>query len=198
MKARNYFLFILLIVIFISCEDDTGFTPPLKEAEDLTDEGWEKFGYGAYSGALAKFLEAIDKDSTYAEAYSGAGWASARLTNLSDAVSYFAECFSLNSSHADAHAGLAFVYNAMKEYQLSINSANAALGYISNWVFPYDQNLSYQDLNLIKAEGYFALGDYGSSLTIVQLLNPAFVADVQTFAGRSELAEEIERLRGVV
>ena len=66
------------------------------------------------------------------------------------------------------------------------------------WIFIHDQTISYKDLHLIKAEGYFALGNFNESLIEVQLLNPAFTTDTNTFEGRAALAEEIERLRGVV
>lgn len=198
MKINKYFLIYLLILFIFNCGEDNGFKPPNKEAKELTDDGWQKFEYSGYQNALTKFKEAMNIDSNYAEAYSGAGWASARLTNLSDAVSYFIQCISLNSSHVDAHAGLAFVYNAKKEYQLSINSGNNALSYNAQWTFEHDQTISHHDLHLILAENYFALSNYSESLNHVSILNPLFTADIDTFEGKSALAEEIERLRGIV
>lgn len=198
MKIIKYFLYFLLLTFIFKCGEDNGFKPPAKEAEQLTNEGWDRFEYKGYDNALAKFKEAIAKDKNYAEAYNGAGWASARLTNLSDAVSYFTQCISLSSTHVDAHAGLAFVYNAEKEYQSSVSAAITALSIDSSWLFAHDQTINYQDLHLILAECYFALGNFSDSLAQVQILNPSFTADVGTFEGRSALAEEIERLRGIV
>jgi len=201
MKTSKYLLCFFIILLSFSCEDGSRFEPPDTEAEELTSEGWVKFGYGtrnSYQNALAKFEEAITKDSNYAEPHCGAGWTNARLSNLSDAVINFSDCISLSSSYEDAHAGLAFVYNAQKEYQLSIDWANETLSLNNKWVFSHDQTVSYLDLYLIKAEGCFALGDYGDCLTNVQVLNPIFLVDVTTIEGRFTLAEEIERLRGIV
>jgi len=195
MKILKY---ILIIFLIIQCDSDNGFTPSDKEVEELVLEGWEKFGYRGYANALEKFLEAIDKDDSYAEAYNGAGWASARLTNLSDAVNYFNQCIALSSTNADARAGLAFTYNAQKDYQSAIDQANSALGVNAVWIFSQDKTLSHRDLRVVLAESYFALGNLTASLNQVLILNPSFSADINTFDGKSSLSEEIERLRGIV
>ena len=201
MKIIKYLLLFLIMICIFSCEEESGFKPPVKEAEVLTEEGWIKFEYGTYNSyqnALIKFEEAIAKDSSYAEPYCGAGWANARLSNLSDAVTYFTNCISLSPSHADAHAGLASVYNAQKEYQLSINSVNSTLSIELKWVFAHDQSVSHYDLRLLTAGGYFAMGNLGECLSQVQILNPVFVVDVFTFEGRTALAKEIKRLGGII
>ena len=93
---------------------------------------------------------------------------------------------------------MAFVYNAQKEYQSAINSANTALSLKSNWLFSHDESIGYKDLHLILAASYFGLGNFSQSLVQVQKLNSAFTADINTYEGKSALAEEIERLRGIV
>jgi len=198
MKMNKYIHYFLLILLVLNCELENGVNPPDKQVEDLVNEAWEQFEDGSYQFALEKFEAAISRDNNYAEAYNGAGWSSARLTNLTNAVSHFTQCITLNSSHVAAQAGLAFVYNAQKEYQAAISAANTALSVSSNWLFTHDQTLNYKDLHLILAHCYFALGNFSQSLTHVQKLNPSFTADINTYEGRSALAEEIERLRGIV
>lgn len=201
MKISKYCSYFLALFFIFNCEMGNGFKPPVKEAEELTNEGWEKFSYGipsAYQNAIIKFNEAIEKDPDYAEPYSGIGWSNARLTNLAEAISYFNQCLSLNSNHVDAHAGLAFVYNARKNYDSAISSAKEALRINPNWIFVHDQSLSHSDLRLMLAESYFALGNFNECLSQVKILNSTFVANINTFDGRSALAEEIERLRGIV
>jgi hypothetical protein len=68
----------------------------------------------------------------------------------------------------------------------------------SNWLFSYNETLGYEDLDLILSASYFALRDLSQSLTYVKKLNPSFAADITTYEGESALAEEIERLRGIV
>lgn len=198
MKVTKYIFASIILLSFINCEPQNGVTPDDKNAEQLVGEGWDYFKSGNYQLALERFQDAIARDNDYAEAYNGAGWSTARLTRLSDAISYFIQSIAQNSSYTDAHAGLAFAYNAQKQYQLAIDSANEALRLRSNWQFSYDESLSYKDLQLILAASYFALGDFSQSLAQVQKLNPSFTADINSYEGKSALAEEIERLRGIV
>jgi tetratricopeptide (TPR) repeat protein len=198
MKIGKYIFCLLIFLFAINCELQNGTMPIDKNVEELVNEGWDQFKSGNYQLALEKFQDAIAGDNNYAEAYNAAGWSNARLTRLSDAVSYFIQSIAKNSSLVDAHAGLAFVYNAQKEYQLAISSANKSLSLSSNWLFSHDGSISYKDLHLILAASYFALGNFSQSLAQVQKLNSSFTADINTYEGKSALAEEIERLRGIV
>lgn len=192
MKLFKYIILILFLIF--ACDADNGTDPDLT-AEELIAQGWENFESADYSAALTSFEEAISKDETIADAFNGAGWTNGRLTNLTDAVSRFSSAITLNANLTDAHAGLAFAHNAQKSYQSAINSANTAIGLESGWDFSHDETLDYKDLHLLLAESYFATLDFTSSLAQVQILNPSFTADVNTFDGRSALAAEIERLR---
>ncbi len=196
----NLLLYFLLTIFILNCGSDNGYKPEEKEAAELTSEGWTLFSYGinSYNKALTTFNEAIALDSTYIEAYSGAGWTNARLTNLTEALTYLNKCISLNSSFVDAHAGKAFIYNAQKEYQKSIESGNTTLIKDKNWIFSHDETLSYHDIHLIIAEGYFGVGDYSRSLNQIQILNPEFSADINSKAGIAKLSAEIERLHGII
>ncbi len=203
MKISKYVTILMIAFLVASCGEDNGFTPVTKEVKDLVEDGWETFGYSVlgagtlgYQNALEIFNEAISKDSTYAEAYNGAGWASARLARLSDAIQYFQDGINLNANLIDAIAGLAFTYNAQKSYAASNTQAISAINQNNQWQFSYDQSVNYKDLYVILAENYFALKNYSQSLYYVKLLNPGFSADVNTIAGKSLLAEEIERLLG--
>ncbi len=199
MNNRFLILYLLITVMISGCGDTgNGFKPPVKEAEELVIEGWEKFSYRGYANALEKFKEAITLNADYADAYNGAGWSNARLTMLTDAINYFTQCLAIDRNFTDAQAGMAFVYNAQKSYQASIDQANSALTGNPAWSFGHDQSLSYLDLRVILAENYFALGNFTGSLNQVRLLNPSFTSDVNSFEGKTALAEEIERLRGIV
>jgi tetratricopeptide (TPR) repeat protein len=198
MKISKYIVFLLLILLMLNCQVKNGTNPPDTQAEALVKDSWQQFETGNYASALGKFEEAFAIDSSYAEAYCGAGWSSARLTNLDNSVSYFNHCISLNASHVDAHAGLAFVYNAQKQYSSAIASANKALSLNSAYLFTHDQTIGYEDLQLILAACYFAQGNFSQSLTYVKKLTPSFASDINSYEGKSALAEEIERLRGIV
>ena len=198
MKIFKYLMFSLMVLLTAGCVSNNGTTPTDFTAQELTEQGWEKFGTVDYEKASEKFQEAIKMDANYVEAYCGAGWAEARLTNLASSASYFSQCISLNSSYVDGLAGIAFVYNAQKNYQSAITSATNALNKSSTWAFLHDETLNYKDLHLLLAECYFALLNFSDSLTQVKILNSSFTADISTYDGRAALAAEIERLRGIV
>ena len=198
MKLFKYIMFSFMVLLMAGCDGDNGTTPGDFTAQELTEQGWEKFGTVDYERASEKFQKAIKMDANYVEAYSGAGWAEARLTNLVNAESYFSQCISLNSSYIDGLAGIAFVYNAQKNYQSAITSATNALTKSSTWAFLHDETLNYKDLHLLLAECYFALLNFSESLNQVKILNSTFTADISTYDGRAALAAEIERLRGIV
>lgn len=198
MKRSVYILLILFLLMLGSCGSDNGFTPPNKEAQDLVDEGWEKFGYKGYQNALLKFEEAIEKDETFTDAYNGAAWACARIPRLQNAANYFSQCLNIDNNYVDAHAGLAFVYNAQKSYANSNTAATTALNKDPDWAFSHDVTVDYKDLQLLMAVNYYALGDLNSSLMKVKILNPLFNADVTSFEGKQALANEIERLGGSI
>ena len=199
MKLNIYMTIILIIAIFyINCDKDNGTDPVEENAKTLTTEGWDSFTNSNYQNALSKFNEAIEKDNNYKDAHNGAGWANARLQNLTEAVNFFSQCLNIDSDFVDAHAGLAFTYNAQKEYQQCIHSANTALHESANWNFEHDQTLNYKDLRLILAESYYANKNFSASLSEVKKLNSSFNTNVNTLEGKAELAVEIERLRGEV
>jgi tetratricopeptide (TPR) repeat protein len=198
MKISKYIFLLSLILLMSNCQVNNGTNPPDTKAETLVKDGWQQFEAGNYASALGKFEEAIAIDSSYAEAYCGAGYSNARLTNLANSVSRFNHCISLNASQVDAQAGLAFVYNAQKQYSSAIASANKALSLNSAYLFIHDQTIGFKDLQLILAACYFAQGNFSQSLTFVKKLTPSFTANTNTYEGKAALAEEIERLRGIV
>ncbi len=198
MRSRYICLIGICLMTLLGCEVQNGTDISDGKINELINSGWEQFEAGNYSIGLQKFEQAISQDETSAEAYCGAGWCYARLTELSAAVLNFNEAISINASLLDAHAGLAFVYYAQKQYSPAISSANKTLSLSSVYLFGHDRRIDYKDLYLVIAACYFALGDFNQSLTFVKKLNPSFTADLATFDGKSALAEEIERLRGIV
>ncbi len=198
MRSIKIIIALVCLGSVLGCDIQNGTNVSDGKVTELINSGWEQFEAGNYSAGLQKFEQAISQNETSAEAYCGAGWCYARLTNLAAAVRNFNEAISLDANLADAHAGLAFVYYAQKQYNSAISSANKTLSLSSIYLFAHDRSLGYKDLYLVIAACYFALGDFNQSLAFVKKLNPTFSADPGTFDGRSALAEEIERLRGIV
>jgi tetratricopeptide (TPR) repeat protein len=189
---KKYVILIILLTFVSSCKEDA--TSPGQTSDELTGSGWSEYESGNYQNALSSFNKAIEKDTSFTEAYNGAGWANAKLSNLDDAYASFNNCLRYSSQHLDAKAGLAFVLNAQKHYSSAITRAIEVLTASPNWIFAHNSTIDASDLHLIIAESYFALANYSSSLSEVKKLNPAFNADITTQAGIAALASEIERL----
>jgi len=205
LNRRVNLLFIVLISVILlsfSCgKKKKTVEPPPPTAEELTKAGWAGFKDGNYDGAIDDLNSAIETDPNYSEAYCGLGWCYAMLSDDSLSVKNFEKCLSFTNPDSIAlwaKAGLAFAYEAQKLYNQAIDKAKEVLTADSSWKFSHDTTCSASDLHLLLAECYFAVSEFDSSLAEVQILNPGFFVYVNTAEGRGALADEIERLRGIV
>ncbi|MDQ7054675.1 MAG: hypothetical protein Q9P14_17970 [candidate division KSB1 bacterium] len=193
MKKIQFFAMLALIIAFASACGKKGPTGP--SFEDLIQEGWDAFAQKDYQTASQKFTDAKAMDAKKIDAYVGLGWSLFKLGQLDQASVEFAKGASESEPTADLYAGWAFTLNAMKQYSLSNVRADQALDLAPNWQFPYGLPLAARNLHVLKAENYFLIGDFQKALQEVQILNPAFTADVNTNDGLAALAQEIETLR---
>ena len=203
-NMRIFLIGLFCCIAITGCQKDTTGTPN-KTAAQYTADGWGASSGASYQAALTSFNSAISEDGNYVDAYNGAGWANAKLNLPSSAVSNFTNGLTKDTNAPDSlsvemNAGLAFAYNAQKNYTQSISSALSVLGSNSNWAFVHNASINAAELHLLLAEDYFAQSspDYVSSLHQVQIIDPAFAADVSTVAGQTALAGEIEQLRSII
>ena len=177
----------------LSCsKDETG--PPPVTADLLITQGWQAFAGKNYPGAVDKFVAALRLDASKVDAYNGEGWSYARENGLDSSAALFVRGWRRDSTNLQVNAGLAVVYNAQKDYSSSIARGAYVLQVQPQWSFGRDTSVNSFDLNILLAEGYFALADFSSSLARVKVLNPAFNADITQISGQTALANEIERL----
>jgi tetratricopeptide (TPR) repeat protein len=196
MKLLIAFLLALSVTAHTGCSSSTD--DDEKSPEQLVDEGWQAFGSGNYSEAASRFDEAITKNGNYVEAYDGAGWSYSKLGSLTPAENRFLTGFRKDSTNYEIRAGLAFLYHAQQRYIESAQLIEMLLGQGANWTFRGDASIGMDDVRLLLAEDYFALANYAECIAHVQILNPAFTADVTTVSGQAALAQEIERLKTIV
>lgn len=180
---------------FSACSNDGG-GPPAKTPEELLAEGWQAYAARTYQVALNDFNAAAQGNANLVDAFNGAGWASAKLNSLAASVVDFRAGLGKDPANVQMKVGLSLVFNAQKLYDSSITRAGQALSASPNFVFSRDTSINASDLHLLLAENYFALTppDFANSLLQVQILNPAFAADVTGLTGQTALAMEIERL----
>lgn len=191
MKNKNLLLLSVTLTWLISCGgDETADTT----YQDLMTQGWVFFDNAQYDSALSRFTSARDYNIEPSDAYTARGWCFMKLDNLSSAASEFTIASNALDPAAELYAGWAFTLNAQKNYVSSNTQASQALLAAPNWIFPHALNLNADHLHLLKAENYFALGDYTNSLLEVNNLT-SFSVDVSTSGGQAALAAKIEQLK---
>lgn len=189
-------LFALLFYMACSSGGGNGGTEPEQPTVDeLIAQGWAAFEAGNYQTAQQRFTEARQIDSSPVDIFVGLGWSLFRLDQLTQASNEFRAGSDRSDAPADLFAGYAFVLNALKRYTNSNTQADAALSRDANWSFSHGTGLNADDLRVLKAQNFFLLGEFASSLNEVKNLNPSFAADVRTAEGQQALAAEIERLK---
>ena len=196
MKTYKYILPIILGIMIISgCSKSS--SPGMSDEEKLA-AAWESFTNGDYEQAKEYFTELIDDEEYLAEAYCGLGWSNSLLGQLQTAITNFTNGLNNNPTieiEDDIYAGRSFAYEALGSYEDCLLDTDQI---DEDWEFVHKDDLSYNDIILLRAICYYTLGEFENSLIEVQRLDPGFYADVSTEEGRAALAAKIEELRGIV
>ncbi|MCB0278338.1 MAG: hypothetical protein KDD94_02470 [Calditrichaeota bacterium] len=187
MKLHQYIIALLFTFLYAcggSSDNETNSSP-----EQQSKMAWEEFSSGNYDDALAGFNQALEKDSTLIEAISGKGWVLILLDDLQSAE----QVLSIDPAKMtdDMTAGLAFIYNAIGDYQNSIDYSLTLL-LNPNWVFTYDPNIDHTDIRLVLAQDYISIGDFENAKITFLVIEPTFEADITTAEGQLLLLQAIE------
>ena len=181
-----------LIVILAGCGDDESVVAP--DAGELISRGWTEYVVGNYEDAIAKYQEALEEDSTSAEAYNGIGWAKARLGQPNSSIDSFKKAVEKDPANADAHAGLAGAYLADGNYELAIASANLVLLLEPEYTSHHD-DVKAADVRILLAECYYNIGDYTAAKAQIDLLGVSVRAlDASSPTYPADLLSLIEKL----
>ena len=189
----------------VSCSNNGGGPPPVLTPSQMVAQGWQSYKQKNYQSALNSFTKAIQAQANFTDAYNGAGWSNAKLNQMPEAINQFTSGYTYSSSsqplQEQIEAGFALVSNVQKNYSLSAYWAGQVLAVDSNWIFTRDVSVNSADLLILRAEDYFAMAIFDSSLYEVQKLDARdsliFTHNISTNVGRLQLANEIERLRSL-
>jgi tetratricopeptide (TPR) repeat protein len=184
---------LILIFVFANCNVEP--EDPVLLYESEMNGGWIAFTQNRFDEAYFRFHQAIDVDSTKAEAFSGLGWVLFKQDSLSKAIEMFMAAELMITPDASLFAGHAFALNAIKNFPSSNQMADFALETDSLWYFPFITSLDFNDLIVLKAENFFMLGSFAQSLREVNKINPDFKPSLTTPTGIAALANEIEKLK---
>lgn len=191
---------ILSCILIISCgggDGDSSTDPGINDmsSDDLLSKGWQKFSGNDYIDAIDYFDKLIERNEYITDAYCGRGWSYMYLDELNIALSNFNHCL-MNAPGFevlnDCSAGLSFVFDAMDNPEKCIEYSDAVS---SEWSFQY-KDINYEDILLLRALNYYAMGDFDESLDELQKIFPTFTPDVSTVEGRAALADKLEELLG--
>jgi len=174
---------VLFVSVLIGCSSHV--------AGDLTEDGWSVFESGDYVSARSFFLDAIDADDRYADAYNGLGWCYARLDNITKSISNFKTAINKDAGLLDSYAGLAIVDN---NYGNAVSRAATVINTAPNYCFSHDTTVTIEDIYLCRAHAWVCLGEFQKALDDVRVVDPGFSADVSTHEGREALIRRIEEL----
>jgi tetratricopeptide (TPR) repeat protein len=163
--------------------------------EEIANEGWALYEGRDYTGALAKFDEAISEDPNYVDAYVGMGWSHGKLTQLADCISSFQTALAKDAQNEDALAGIALAYLADDKYDQAIASANQVLASNPNYSFAHG-NVTSRNLHIVLAESYYYKGDFEDAQSEVDILNPGNGLDPADEDYLAGLLKEIEKASG--
>jgi len=117
---KHIIIFILTIVVFSSCQNDTD----KKEATNFFFRGNLKLKEKEYFDAIKWFGEAIKKNNNFSDAYYNRGLAYQALEKNDEALTDFTRAYELDSHFAPALFKKVEILQSMEKVDLALNEAN--------------------------------------------------------------------------
>ena len=164
--------------------------------EEMNDSGWSEYVNGNYQQAKDNFTKSISRCPSEIEAYVGKGWCDLKLSQIESSIQSFNDALAKEASGTtdDIYAGLCFAYDSQDLHEECLTASSE----ISvAWEFKYDPSLDYNDIILLRAISYYAIGEFPNSLNEVRQLDNNFNVNTETIDGRAELANKIEHLDSI-
>ena len=201
-KLLSLFLCIIVCYILTGCSGFERLGPgSVERAWGFYEDYFDDYDPQKITWAIEDFKDVIEDEPDNGEAYNGLGWCYGLLCSLSTSVDNFNTALEKDSTLVNPYAGLAFVYSELPDHQSAVNSATTLIQKDPLYQFAHissPDDISVDDVRLVKAKSLCSLGDFSQALAEVQILNPSFSCNVSTPEGREALLSEIERLRGII
>ena len=163
-------------------------------------------------------LDAVAKDTSYADGYNGIAWCFGKLRQADSAAAYFHisqnkpfDPYDTPDLDLDLYAGLTFSYSGMHIDSLVRTYASYVLverPELGPWYFSHDNKINHLDIRLELALADFNMGYFTSCRDNLQSIyndtyyqsfpsnNPkALTMNVETVLGRGELAQILQSLQ---
>jgi tetratricopeptide (TPR) repeat protein len=194
-----------LLAGFAGCGDDDDDDDDVVTSDptELTRSGWSAFENLNFQAAIEYFRLAIEQEPETVDPYSGAGWTLYMMgAPLDSAQSIWLEGRSVSNIGGvnDIRYGLGSSHLDAGQYGQAITYLDSVATTNPSYRFIHLEGHDINDVFLGLAYAYYIRGEFIQALGYVQRpgLNPLFEANVTTAEGVAALAEEIERLAGIV
>jgi tetratricopeptide (TPR) repeat protein len=169
-----------------------------EDAPCFTALGWQAYEAGRYDEAFL-FAQAIQQDSSYAEAYMGLGWCHIEHGFIGLAQQDFQQAIELDSDLIAAYAGNAYALAANGNAGDAVTMAEIVLQTGGEaYVFEHNAEVNGPSLRILLASIYFRLGDFGSAQNQVDLVAPGNGLNPQSRTYVHDLMQLIIDLGGQV
>lgn len=168
---RHFIIGFATLFLLAHCSEQ-GVSPNLKEASELTAEGWQAFENGEYGMAAAKFDSAIQSDANFVDAYNGAGWAYSRLEEFNLALNKFETALSKTADLIEAQAGTVLLFHVLNRFEEAIEAALALLEVAPNFMFSHDPAIDSLDIRITLAISFYSVGDFARSAGQMDIIDP--------------------------
>lgn len=191
----KYLFALILLVSFFGCRERIE-----PEVDDFVEYGWTLYAERKFDSALAHFLEGLEMDPQYIDAYNGAGWCYIEFNKPDTAIIFFdngLNRITIDSSQVrfEMLAGIALSYHVTGDYVRAISRGEELIEFRPVFEFSHNWRIDYAEITLMLAASNYAIGDFADALAWVQDLDEDFVVDVTTNEGRAELIKKIETLQ---
>jgi tetratricopeptide (TPR) repeat protein len=196
-------LLILVAPLLAGCVRIIDEPPPgggnnCEDAPCFTALGWQAYEAGRYDEAFL-FAQAIDQDSSYAEAYMGLGWCHVEHGFIGLAQQDFQRAIELDPDLIAAYAGNAYTLAASGNDGDAVTMAETALAMGGEaYLFEHNAEVNGPSLRILLASIFFRLGDYGIAQSQVDLVAPGNGLDPQSRTYVHDLMQLIIDLGGQV
>ncbi len=179
-----------------------------RDAAYWTAEGWVRYEDGRFKDATTAFLNAIDKDSLYAEAVAGKAWADLEQGFTGLSFTQFEEAIAMDSARVDpyygaaymAHAqGLALPNQARQRFEQTVSLALKGLERGGDsWSFTHNTSVNAVSIRVLLARAYYGLARYDDAEAIVDLLDPGNSVTSSSSTYLQDLLLAIESLEDLI
>lgn len=195
---------ILLVLILFGCGGDNVLGPTGKSSERLIKEGWAFYESKEYTGALAKFNDAVKINPNEADIYNGLGWTHFALHNIQQSIFQFGKGVENNPKFLDILVGYSFVHYENNNYSLengSLKWASEAIAIdsakfdsVGSYSFIHNSKVTAEEFRKIMTLSYFYIGKFEESYTVLREYLNGEELDTTSIDFSSNLLKELNRV----